>query len=238
MCPGRLKNLNCSKEAPRRMKILSFVSYSTKRIQRVVNARILKRWGSTSRMKSIWDEEFSTGQWDYLENTTDDPIYHYLEQYSNNGAILDLGCGSGNTGNEMDVLKYGYYTGVDISESAIQRALSRSQNNVRLEKNEYVCSDISEYVPRKRYDIILFRESIFYIPKFKIKSVLSKYSDYLKGKGVFIVRMCDRRKYESIIRLIEKHYDVVERSPAEDVNIIIVFKPRAESALRHWESDV
>jgi 2-polyprenyl-6-hydroxyphenyl methylase/3-demethylubiquinone-9 3-methyltransferase len=159
-----------------------------------------------------------------LDHTGDDAIYAYLEKNSNNGSILDLGCGSGNTGNELDVLKYGSYTGVDISESAIQKALDRSKKNCREEKNEYVCGDISLYAPKKKYNIILFRESIFYIPRFKIKRVLTRYSDYLTENGVFIVRMCDKKKYKSIVRLIEKDYHIVDRSPVGDANIILVFK--------------
>ena len=206
------------------MKNFISMSYLSKRIKRVIETKILKRWGSTSTKKTIWDEEFAIGQWDYIDHTRDDVIYLFLDKYSNNGSILDLGCGSGNTGNEIDVSKYESYTGVDISENAIQRALIRSKNNHRQDKNEYVCDDISLYVPSKRYDIILFRESIFYLPKTKIKDVLKGYSYYLKEKGVFIVRMCDRKKYESIIRLIEKYYHVLERSPADDANIILVFK--------------
>jgi chemotaxis methyl-accepting protein methylase len=79
-------------------------------------------------------------------------------------------------------------------------------------------------VPRKRYDIILFRESIFYIPKSKIRGVLDRFSNYLHERGVFIVRMCDRRKFGTIVRLIEKHHKILDRSPASDANIIIVFK--------------
>ena len=200
------------------------MSYLSKRIKRVIETKILKRWGSTSTKKNIWDEEFSGGQWDYLDHTRNDVIYLFLDKYSNNGSILDLGCGSGNTGNEMDVFKYESYTGVDISEIAIQKALSRSKKNHRQEKNEYVCYDISSFVPRKRYDIILFRESIFYLPKNKITDVLKRYSNYLKKSGVLIVRMCDRRKYKAIVKLIEKHYHILERSPADDANIILVFK--------------
>ena len=176
------------------MKNFVSMSYLSKRIKRVIEARILKRWGSTSTKKWIWDEEFASGQCDYLDHTGDDVIYLFLDKYANNGSILDLGFGSGNTGNEMDVSKYDSYTGVDISENAIQRALIRSKNNHRQEKNEYVCDDISIYVPRKRYDIILFRESIFYLPKTKIKDILKGYSYYLKERGVFIFRMCDRKK--------------------------------------------
>ena len=179
------------------------MGYIVEKIKRVVNSRTLKRWGNTSIQKTIWDQEFVNGQWDYLDHTQNDSIYHFLQKYSNNGSILDLGCGSGNTGNEMDISKYDNYTGVDISESAIERALTRSRINGRQDKNEYVCDDISKYEPRKRYDIILFRESIYYLPKFKIKRVLNRYDDYLKETGVFIVRMCDQKRYRSIVRLIK-----------------------------------
>jgi len=194
------------------------------RITRILNARILKKWGPSSTKKAIWDAEFSSGQWDYLENTSNDAIYDVLGKYSNDGSILDLGCGSSNTGNEMDVSRYKSYTGVDISESAIHRAVSRSINNHRQSRNDYVCADIFSYVPRMDYDIILFRESIFYIPKHQIKRVLDRYSHHLNATGVFIVRMCDRNRYRSIVQLIEKRYYVLEKSPLPDSNIILVFK--------------
>jgi SAM-dependent methyltransferase len=206
------------------MRTVDALRYLMGRGRRIVNARILKKWGNPSLKKAIWDAEFSSGQWDYLEHTADDPIYHYLEKYSNCGSILDLGCGSSNTGNELDASKYAVYAGVDISESAIQKASARSINNERKEKNDYFCADIAAYVPRMRYDVILFRESIFYIPKGRIKGVLDRYSNYLKDSGVFIVRMCDRNKYKSIVRLIEKTYQVLDRSSLSDTNIILVFR--------------
>lgn len=206
------------------MNIILFVDKLNERIKKIIDSRILKRWGSTCRKKAIWDEEFSTGQWEFLDHTHEDAIYAYLEKYSNNGSILDLGCGSGNTGNEMDVSKYVSYTGVDISENAIQRAVARSEINRRGQKNEYVCADISLYTPRKSYDIILFRESIFYIPNYRICSVLERYKGHLKETGVFIVRICDKKKYASIVRLIEGHYHIVASSPATDASAILVFR--------------
>jgi len=203
---------------------INSISKLYKRIRKIVNSRILKRWGNPSQKKAIWDKEFTNGQWDYLENTGDDPIYHYLERFSNEGSILDLGCGSGNTGNEMDTRKYVTYTGVDISDSAIQIASDRSRNNFRQDKNEYVCADIFTYVPKRKYDVILFRESIFYIPKSKIRGVIDRFSDYLKERGVFIVRICDKKKYESIVGLIKKHYCVLDKSSEDDTYIILVFK--------------
>ncbi len=200
-----------------------------KRVKKIINSRVLKRWGTTETKKAIWDEEFSTGQWDYLDNTTEDVVYDFLKKYSNNGDILDLGCGSGNTGSELDAATYQSYTGVDVSHHAVRRASTRSEINTRQHKNEYVCADIAHYVPAKQYDIILFRESIFYIPKSKIASVLERYCSYLRESGVFVVRMCDKKKYKAIVRLIESEFDVVERSSDWKPDIILVFKKHSEA---------
>jgi biofilm PGA synthesis N-glycosyltransferase PgaC len=194
------------------------------RLRGIVNARVLKRWGAPATKRSIWDDEFTRGQWDYLEHTADDPIYHYLDRYCDHGSILDLGCGSGNTGCEMEPSRYGQYTGVDISEQAVQRARTRSMSDQRHEKNEYVCADISRYEPRQRYDVILFRESLFYVPRPQIVALLERYRSWLTERGVFIVRMCDRKRYHGIVRRIEQNYCIVDSSPAVDANIILVFR--------------
>jgi 2-polyprenyl-3-methyl-5-hydroxy-6-metoxy-1,4-benzoquinol methylase len=195
------------------------------RIKRIINSRILKKWSNTSVKSAIWDKEFASGQWASLDHTTEDIIYQYLDKYSNNGSILDLGCGAGNTGNELDEKTYHHYTGVDISKEATQKAIIRSKANHRNNKNEYFASDIQTYTPGKQYDIILFRESIFYVPVNKIKNMLDGYSPHLKENGNFIVRMCDRYKYGRIVKLIRRHYTVIEEYlENQNRSIILVFR--------------
>jgi 2-polyprenyl-3-methyl-5-hydroxy-6-metoxy-1,4-benzoquinol methylase len=196
------------------------------KIKRAVRIRAIKRWGSLAAKKSLWDEEFGSGQWNYLEQTTEDPIYPILEKYVRNGAILDMGCGSGNTANELDYAKFGSYTGTDLSEVAVQKAIQRTRNNGREGKTEFKCAPIEDFNPEKPYDVILFRESIFYIPIRKIKAVLDRYAPHLKAEGVFIVRICDREKYAPIVELINEHYNVHEQMAVERAkDIIIVFAP-------------
>ena len=194
------------------------------RLRRILRARILKRWGSSETKQAIWDNEFAAGQWDYLERTSEDPVYGYLNRYAYQGSVLDLGCGSGNTGCEMEYSRYDRYTGVDISAQAVRRAEARSKNAGRQKKNEYFCDDIALFEPRERYDVILFRESLFYVPRTKVVGLLDRYRPWLTERGVFIVRMCDRRRYGGIVRRIERNYHVLETSPAADANIIMVFR--------------
>jgi 2-polyprenyl-6-hydroxyphenyl methylase/3-demethylubiquinone-9 3-methyltransferase len=199
------------------------LSYLIGRMTRFLNDRVLKKWASFSTKKAIWDAEFATGKWDFLEDLRDQRLYHYLEKYSNNGDILDLGCGAGNTGNEIADSKYRRYIGIDVSEIAIRHAVDRSLETRRQHKNRYICDDIFSYVPSGTYQVILFRESLFYIPTSRISGLLKRYSKHLNDSGVFVVSMYGSDKHRSIIRLIEDSYHIVDRASRDGADVILVF---------------
>ena len=74
--------------------------------------------------------------------------------------------------------------------------------------------------------MILLRESIYYIPKLKIKAVLDRYTNYLSGRGVFVVDVGQNstRKAAAILEIIERNYKVVEKhSSPESREFVIVF---------------
>ena len=54
-------------------------------------------------------------------------MYQFLEKYANSGNILDLGCGPGNTANELKEQVYQSYIGVDISDAALAKAVKRTE---------------------------------------------------------------------------------------------------------------
>jgi SAM-dependent methyltransferase len=192
---------------------------------------LLKRYGNARAKKKVWDAEFSGGKWDFLEMTTldpkpKDPIYWFIHKYSGLGSILDLGCGTGKTGFEVDADKYRSYTGVDISGVAIERAFFQCRSiPERATKNEYVVADIEDYAPKRKYRIILFRESIYYVSRSGIPRMLRRLAGNLDEGGVFIVRMFDQRRFKSITRAIERNFRVLEKySESGGGTIILVFK--------------
>jgi SAM-dependent methyltransferase len=195
----------------------------------------LQAYGTKKVKKSLWNTEFSQGRWDCLESSIGDLVYPYIEKYTNHGSILDLGCGSGSTGNELDSRAYADYTGVDISDVAIEKARVRTKESGRADKNNYFQSDTLSYVPTRQFDVILYRDSIYYIRRAKIKPMLERYSKYLKKGGVFIVRMWSADgKYGPIVDIIERNFEVVEKhlsdQPAKTV--VMVFRPSARPARR------
>ncbi len=124
-----------------------------------------QRWGDEEVKRKLWDLEYGEGRWDHCERTPGAAVYAVVEECCAQGSVLDLGCGAGNTGNELDENRYADYTGVDISEVAIAKAAARSRQAGRGNKNRYIQSDIISYLPRKKHDVILLRESIYYIPQ-------------------------------------------------------------------------
>lgn len=193
-------------------------------------------YGPSSVKKRIWDKEFSGTKWDFINNTVGDCVYPYLEKYANKGNILDLGCGPGNTANELAGDVYKAYVGVDISEAALAKAVRRSQENSRASKNSFVNSDFLNYNPTLEFDIILFRESLYHIPYGQVLRILNKFSKNLKSKGVFIVRLYAGDQRPGVIKprvtakldLIKREFDIVESRQFDLPALpnVLVFRPR------------
>ena len=196
-------------------------------------------YGPSGIKKKLWDKEFSSTKWDFIDNTAGDCVYPFLEKYANHGDILDLGCGPGNTANELAADAYQSYIGVDISEAALAKATKRTQENGRAGKNSFVNSDFLGYNPPQDFDIILFRESLYHVPYGQVLPILKKFSKNLKSTGVFIVRLYAGDHRPGVIKtrvtakldLIKREFDVVEARQFDLPALpnVIVFRPRTQS---------
>lgn len=193
-------------------------------------------YAPSSVKKRLWDRDFSGGKWDFIDNTVGDCVYPHLEKYAEGGDILDLGCGPGNTANELAFGTYGRYIGVDISEVALEKARKRTRENGRTDKNSFVRSDFLGYAPTQEFDVILFRESMYHVPYGQVLSILEKYSKHLKKNGAFIVRLyagdipTGKIKYrvQRKLDLIRSEFDIVESCQYEKPGTptVLVFRPR------------
>jgi 2-polyprenyl-6-hydroxyphenyl methylase/3-demethylubiquinone-9 3-methyltransferase len=195
----------------------------------------LLSYGPTKIKKALWDKEFSGDKWNFIDDTASDCVYAHLEKHARGGDILDLGCGPGNTANELAEKAYTTYLGVDISESALAKGVRRTNENGRAAKNSFVCSDFLSYMPPRKFDVILFRESMYHIPYGSVLELLNKYSQYLKSSGVFIVRLYTgdaqtgeiKLRVKRKIDLIKSKFDVVELSKYDKPGLpmVLVFRP-------------
>jgi len=177
--------------------------------------------------QQLWDKEYEGGRWDLSKKTPNDRVYHFISQNSKKGMILELGCGSGNTGTELESESYSGYVGLDISEVAVDAAQRRSVESGRGSKNQYVQSDILKYVPDKTFQIVLFRDSIYYVPHRALHETLSRYARNMTPEGVFIASIFSRVGYRKWVETIERDYQVVDRYLSDTTDeIILVFRTK------------
>ena len=198
---------------------------------RNVSRGLIQRYGPESMKRVLWNSEFAGGRWSCLDDTSGDCVYPYVEKYARNGSVLDLGCGSGNTGVELNVAAYQQYVGVDISDAAIDQAKRRNEADQRADKNSYFQSDILSYVPTQQYDVVLLREVIYYIAPSKVKNMLERYANFLRPKGVFIVRTAETiGNAKPMMDIIENDFEVVEKyQSGRTGTAVIVFRQRESS---------
>lgn len=133
-----------------------------------------------------WDAEYSKRQWDYLGNISELARYSiitgYVSHIKPNASILEVGCGAGLLFNRLKYLPYSKYTGIDISEKAIQDATKFSD-----EKTIFTTANGANFSDNAGYDIIIFNEALYYFDD--CISVLNHYKSMLNVGGYFIVSM-------------------------------------------------
>jgi SAM-dependent methyltransferase len=199
---------------------------------------LLKRYGPSGMKKVFWDKEFARGKWNFADDTSGDFVYSHLEKYVGHGSVLDLGCGQGGTAIEL-ASAYQRYVGVDISEVALKRARKKTADAGRSNRASFACADFLGYAPDQKFDVILFRESMYHVPIGQVNTILDKYSRFLTEDGVFIVRLYlsgprgeKRFRPRAVIRTIENDYNVIEKADYDDLSAttVVVFRPRVSVA--------
>ena len=209
--------------------------YIARKLRNVLRG-LIQCHATTNLKRGLWNEEYARGRWAGLESMPGDCLYGHVEEHARNGDVLDLGCGPGTTGSELATAAYRSYTGVDISDVAIAKARARTDGTRRAGQNRYVQSDIVTYEPDRRYDVIVFGDSLYYVAYHRIPEMLSRYANHLTKDGVYIARL---NGYEKIADLIERSFDVLEKHRYHDSRIsVIVFRPRAARPLRAKATDL
>jgi SAM-dependent methyltransferase len=201
------------------------------------------RYGPSGLRKRFWNQEFARGKWSFADDTSGDVVYRHLEKYVGCGSVLDLGCGQGSTAVEL-ASPYKRYVGVDISQVALKRAREKTTDAGRTSRASFACSDFLGYDPDQKFDVILFRESMYHVPIGQVKTILDRYSHFLTDDGVFIVRLYlsgakGKKRYRprAVIRTIETAFDVVERADYKDLysTTVTIFRPKLSAAKTQLE---
>jgi 2-polyprenyl-3-methyl-5-hydroxy-6-metoxy-1,4-benzoquinol methylase len=153
--------------------------------------------GGNARIKdapvtaAVWDEQYRSGGWEYLES--EDELAHYLaicvlyQHHLRGRTVLDIGCGTGILFRhlvERTGMQPSLYIGIDVSGQALQLAANRYPE-VRFERCDY-----SDDLIRQRFGCLIFNETLYCFDD--PVSILKKgLLNNLEDGGLVIVSMYD-----------------------------------------------
>jgi trans-aconitate methyltransferase len=162
--------------------------------------RILKMFGLE---RIAWNLEWAAGRWNYLDAVNPLSV-EIVRKYSRNGAIVELGCGSGALAASVGSRFYKSYKGVDISNVAIKRARAR-----RIDRSEFEIGTM-ESAPIGPADLIIIQEALFYLESKQQIGLLQKCLRYVAPQGKVYITVHDGAQYASLVDRVRQAGSVVE----------------------------
>jgi len=162
------------------------------------------RFGSPRVRGWAFDRQCGKEYWDHLDKTHSATIANVVERYAKKGRILDLGCGTGSIASHLNLDSFESYLGVDVSPTGITMAQKRKSEKINFE-----IGDLQHYKCKEKYDLIVFEESLYYVPFFR-QRLLRRYAQYLWPGGLFVVTIAHPNQFRGMIRMIRKNFQVIE----------------------------
>lgn len=116
-----------------------------------------------------------------------DTMRYLCERANSLSSILELGCGRGALLRGLREAGWtGHYCGVDISRKALDEALKKTD-----QRSTWVASDIESFTSPFKWDAIVLVESIYYVRRPNLQSVLCGLRGMLGDSGIILIRIHD-----------------------------------------------
>jgi SAM-dependent methyltransferase len=188
---------------------------------------LVTRYGTRKLRALAFDGKYERGSWRGHNDAGGELaalVAHYLRQ----GDLLILGCGGATVLEEVTASGLNSALGVDISAEAIRLA-----NRFAGPRVSFLVQDMELLECSSEYDVILFSESLYYVPAQRQLPLLRRLSGFLREGGVFIVTLAEPERYSDILGRIRGEFDVrIDRTFAGSSRHVIVFSLAGQPALR------
>lgn len=177
-----------------------------------------RRGRGVSKPQQVWEEEFRSGSWDFLESMEERShhmvVLGYVLGVGDNKSVLDVGCATGGLLHLARKFQLSQYTGIDIAPTAIESARERFRDtNIRFPV-VFEVADFESFVPSRRYDVIIFNETLSYTRD--PVALVTRFRDFLTPDGVFLVSLCYNWWQEPIMKRLTAAFQV--RNSADIIN--------------------
>ena len=176
--------------------------------KKMANWEAQRRRGDVPVEAEVWETEFASGKWKYMEKVSElgrySLIIGYLAYFKPQGSILDVGCGEGILFERYRAYGYSKYLGIDISATAVAQLADRQDD-----KTQFVQADGEFFESSESVDAIVFNESLYYFHD--SIAALERYCRMLNPNGIVIVSTyTGSLRAIAILKQIKTKYPVLD----------------------------
>ena len=164
---------------------------------------LVTRFGPQKLRSLAFDEKYRRGDWSF-RNSDANELSTVVREYLMNGDLLIMGCGGASVLEGLEETGLQSALGIDLSEEAIRLAKRYASK-----KSSFQLADMMTFECPQSYDVILFSESLYYVPFSSQEGFLRRLGQHLKPNGVFIVTFAQAKRYETILEKIRQNFLVL-----------------------------
>lgn len=156
--------------------------------------------------KEQWERQFADGTWDRLQdgqpNTVELArlITEYASTHGTPVSVLDIGCGNGGLARLLDRESGIEYTGIDISETALDAARAIAPNA------HFIAADVEQSQPDiGEFNVLVFNEVLYYMNP---DSVFQRYRLYATDDTRVFISVLRFWRSPLIFHRIRRHLQI------------------------------
>jgi 2-polyprenyl-3-methyl-5-hydroxy-6-metoxy-1,4-benzoquinol methylase len=165
---------------------------------------IATRFGPLRCRGIAFDEKYRCGHW-VFESDGGPELTGVICRYLRKGDLLILGCGSAAILEDLKKEGMNSALGIDISQEGIRLASRFACDNV-----SFQVADMVRFECPQAYDVILFSESLNYVPSMRQVPLLKRMAGSLRPNGALLVTLSESKRYWNILIRIRRNFNVLE----------------------------
>jgi cyclopropane fatty-acyl-phospholipid synthase-like methyltransferase len=148
-----------------------------------------------------WDLQHKAGLWSKRQRSS--ITVDLINQLSRGGQIIEFGCGEGDLLYLLHAESYSYYTGIDISQIAIQRAKLKA-SKLGIINCEFVNDNMATWSGSKNISLILLEECIYYLNGQEMKEFIGRCLNSINDDGAMLVIVHSAEKHAASLDICRK----------------------------------
>jgi len=181
---------------------------------------LVTRFGPERLRGLAFDGKFGQGGWDFPA-AGENELAGVVRRYLGAGDLLMMGCGGASILENLDTAGLSSVLGIDISGEAIRLADRFASDRV-----SFLQADMVKFVCPRSYDVILFSESLYYVPAAQRDPLLRRLAGHLKPNGAIVATFSQATRYRKIIGDIRRQFVALEaRTFTASTRYLMVFRP-------------